>query len=223
MRPSTLVFDYDGTLHDSMYVYADAFPAGYQTLVDAGKARPRTFAREELERNLGLNVFEAWARLAPEIPWEVAEPAALHVKDVMLQAVAAGKARLYDGVPQMLDAVKAAGHTLVFLSNCATEYQEAARKAFDLDQWFSGYYNAQQFDYAPKEEIFKSIERDFEGPFIAIGDRHKDIALSAAHRLPCIGCLYGFGTPEELADATELAHAPADIPALVARIEAARA
>lgn len=215
----TLVFDFDGTLHDSMYVYEQAFPTGYQTLVDAGLARPRSFSQEELAGNIGLTAREAWGKLIPEIPWEVASRGAAAVGTEMRRLIADGSGRLFPGTDRMLDALKEAGHEMVFLSNCASPYQETARKAFGLDRWMSGFYNAEEFGWLPKERIFETIRQMHPAPYIIIGDRYKDILVAHVHGLPCIGCTYGYGTRGELASATYLAEHPGQVAELVTRIE----
>ena len=52
-----------------------------------------------------------------------------------------------------------------------------------------------------------------------MGDRYKDLALARAHDLKSVGCLFGYGSREELADATALVSSPAEIVDAIARIE----
>lgn len=212
---ATIVFDFDGTLHDSMHIYRIALNRGYQWLVDQGLARERTLTEADMAANIGLTAQEAWGIMAPEIPWSVSCQAAARVGEVMDELIADGTARLFPGVPGMLREVKDAGHTLVFLSNCRNAYRDAVRSAFGFDAYFSGYYTAEQFGGIPKERIFETICADFPGPYLVVGDRDKDIAVARAHGLPSIGCLYGYGTPEELAGATLLAPSPRDISSLI--------
>ena len=218
----TVIFDFDGTLHDSMHIYRVALNRGYQMLVEQGKARPRELTEADMEANIGLTAEEAWTRMAPEIPWEVSREAAVRVGVVMDELIDDGTARLFPGVPEMLQQVKDAGHTLVFLSNCRNAYRDAVRRNFGFDAWFSGYYTAEQFDGMPKEQIFEYIRKDFPGPYVVVGDRNKDLAVAQVHGLPSIGCLYGYGSREELAGATFLAEKPDDIPALIEKACAVR-
>ncbi len=213
--PHTIVFDLDGTIHDTMRVYEPAFNAGYQLLADKGLVAPHTFGPEELRKNIGLTVREAWARLEPDLSWEQVEPTVSAINDYMLNLMVHGEGRLYEGVAETLDAVCAAGHRLVLLSNCGTKYKEAARAAYGLDRWFSAYFAAEDYSWEPKERIFEIIRTQFEGPYIAVGDRYKDIALAGAHDLACVGCLYGFGTAEELSSATALASHPSEIAGII--------
>lgn len=215
----SIVFDFDGTLHDSLYVYRTAFPWGYQWLVDNGYAAPRELADDYIAGNIGLTCEDAWARVCPDIPWSITQHAAARVGEAMDEFIENGTARLFPGVPEMLQQLKDAGHVLIFLSNCRNAYLDAVRRAFGFDAWFDHYYTAEQFDDIPKEEIFKVIREEIAGPYIVIGDRDKDRSLAEAYGLPFIGCLYGYASPGELDGETYLAAAPQDIVGLVARID----
>jgi phosphoglycolate phosphatase len=48
-----------------------------------------------------------------------------------------------------------------------------------------------------------------------VGDRGSDLAAGKAIGAPFIGCLYGYGTPEELADSTAFANHAGDIAGLI--------
>ena len=175
----------------------------------------RVLTQADMEANIGLTSEEAWTRMCPEIPWEVSQKAAARVGVVMDELIDNGTARLFPGVPEMLQQVKDDGHTLVFLSNCRNAYRDAVRRAFGFDAWFDAYYTAEQFNCAPKEVIFETIREDFPGPYVVVGDRDKDLAVAHVHGLPSIGCLYGYGSAEELAGATYQAAKPSDIPSLI--------
>ena len=215
----TIVFDFDGTLHDSLYIYRTAFPQGYQWLVDNGYAGPRVFEDDYIAGNIGLTCEDAWTRVCPDIPWSITEHAAARVGEVMDEFIENGTARLFSGVPEMLQQLKDAGHTLVFLSNCRNAYRDAVRRTFGFDAWFDHYYTAEQFDGIPKEEIFKTIREETPGPYIVIGDRDKDRSLAEAYGLPFVGCLYGYAAPGELDGAAYLAETPTDIVGLVERLD----
>ena len=59
--------------------------------------------------------------------------------------------------------------------------------------------------------------------YIVIGDRDKDRMLAEAHGLPFIGCLYGYGSREELEGADALVNDPLEIVQAVEVIGEARA
>lgn len=219
----TIIIDFDGTLHDSAHTFAIALRAGIGWLVERGLLAPCSITDEEAAGFLGMTDDDMWRTFAPSLDTPTRAQVISVVGDAMDGAVAAGRGRLFSGIPAALGALKDAGHTLVFLSNCHHRYQEVSRRAFGLDAWFSAYYNAEDARNIPKEQIFaQSIACDFEGPYLVMGDRSSDLAVARAHNLKSIGCLYGYGTPEELADATTLAQTPADIPALVAQLTSAQ-
>ena len=223
MSQSTIVFDFDGTLHDSMFIYRRALRSGYQLLVDRGQAPSREFTDDFIAGNIGLTCEAAWERMCPQLPYSITSDAAARVGEVMDELIDNGTARLFPGVPEMLEQLKGEGHELVFLSNCRNAYRDAVRRSFGFDRWFRHYYTAEQFDFIPKEEIFETIKREVVGPYIVVGDRDKDQALAAFHGLPFVGCLYGYASPGELDGEPYLVDNPAEIPAVVKVIDGARA
>lgn len=218
MSLSTVIFDFDGTLHDSLHVYTIAFRRAYAWLVEEGWAEPQSFSSEDLSGYIGLTAEEMWTSFRPDLPTAVWQQAAARVGTSIDELIAQGEARLFPGVPAMLARIKANGFKLVFLSNCRIAYQEEARRTFGLDAWFDGYFNSEEFGGIPKEEIFESIAAAFPMGFAVVGDRAKDLAVARVHDLPSVGCLYGYGSAEELADATYLARSPEDIVDFIERI-----
>lgn len=129
----------------------------------------------------------------------------------MLWLINSGQARLYPGVLKMLDELKANGHTLVFLSNCKHSYMAAHCKYFALDKYFSAFYCTEDFSWMPKHEIFDVIQNKFYKEFIIIGDRFQDMEIAQKHGLRSIGCIYGYGSAEELSGANVIVHIPTEI------------
>lgn len=211
-----LIFDYDGTLHNTMDIYEPAFKKAYHEMISAGLRSPKNFSREEISRWLGYSAIDMWNSFAPDLKPEQRLYYSNVVGREMYRLIKEGSAHLYDGAKNLLSELRSQGHRLIFLSNCKIAYMETHKEIFHLDDYFHMFYCAENFGWAPKEEIFHTIFADvkkLEGTddpsslrFIAIGDRFHDIHLANCHGLPSIGCTYGFGTPEELSSATYLAH-----------------
>lgn len=216
----TIIFDYDGTLHDSMHIYVRAFNKGYELLVSEGLAPERAFGEADLAPFIGLTAEEAWNTFLPGLPEGAWQRAAAEVGVWMDRLIGQGEARLYPGATCALAALKDAGYQLVFLSNCRKRYQDVSREAFELDRYFSAYYNAEECGERPKEQIFNDIAAVFPGQYCVVGDRYKDLNIMRAHHLPGVGCTYGYGPLEEVKDADELASAPIEIVGAVKRIDA---
>ena len=63
-----IVFDYDGTLHETIRIYAPAFRMNYRILVEQGLAAPREFTDDEIGRWLGYTAADMWNAFAPQLP-----------------------------------------------------------------------------------------------------------------------------------------------------------
>ena len=62
-----LLFDYDGTLHDSLAIYAPAVQEAYDTLVTKGLAQPKTWERETIRQWIGLSPQAMWDQFQPNL------------------------------------------------------------------------------------------------------------------------------------------------------------
>ena len=199
-----LLFDYDGTLHDCARIYCPAFRSVDAGLTALGMVPAKARTDEEITRWLGYGAREMWQQYAPQLSEAEREKGSAAIGASMLKSVREGRAALYPHTEETLDAMKKAGHTLLFLSNCKTAYLEAHREHFHLDRWFSGFFCTEQFGWQPKTAVFPAIRERFPGEYVVIGDRFHDMAIAEAYVLKAVGCLYGYGSVEELRVATVL-------------------
>lgn len=200
-RPAILIFDYDGTLHDCAKIYIPAFRKTYERLVSEGLAEKRQFTDRQISSWLGYSPKEMWETFLPSLSPEQATNSSQQIGQEMLTAIEKGQARLYEGCEEVLKCLRDEGYLLLFLSNCKRAYMDLHRHYFHLDRFFSGYYCGEDYGYKPKYEIFRQIESDFPGSpgsYAIIGDRFHDMEIAEKHRLKAIGCVYGYGNPEEL-------------------------
>lgn len=214
----TLIFDWDGTLHNTRALYGGAFLAAYSWLVEAGQAPARRYTDEELSVYLGINAREMWKTFMPGLSQELRDRASAIVGERMVAGIKAGRAILYPGAEEALEEIKSDGYRLVFLSNCKRAYMEAHREWFGLDRYFDGFYCCEDYDFIPKKDIFPHVAETFPGDYLMIGDRNSDLALGFAHGLKTIACAYGFGAPAEWEGADGLARSVAELPGLVRKL-----
>lgn len=199
---ANLIFDYDGTLHESLCIYAPAFRLGYSHLVRKGLAPGKEFSDAEISHWLGFSAKDMWENFMPELPLPVRDLCSGIIGDEMVRLTLTGKAKLYPGAETVLRQLTGAGHNLIFLSNCKHSYMEAHRKHFGLKQYFSAFYCTEDFNFAPKWQIAELVLAEVSGKCIVIGDRWQDIEIALHHQLISIGCAYGYCSSDELNDAT---------------------
>lgn len=195
----TIIFDYDGTIHDSTKNYIFAFKRAYAYLVANGKAEPKNWEDAEITRWLGFSAKDMWANFMPDLEPEFQQTASRMIGDTLQQKVQGDEAVLYPGALDTLAYLKQKGYTLIFLSNCKHEYMEAHRRAFQLDRYFSGLYCTEDYDFIPKYDIFARFQNKYEPEYLVVGDRVHDFEIGTVHQLKTIACNYGYGTEEELA------------------------
>lgn len=143
-----------------------------------------------------------WRRFLPELPQPEKERSSRMIGGEMLRLVRAGQAALYPQAEATLAALKARGHTLILLSNCRCAYLQAHVQTFGLDRFFTACYCCEEFGDIPKYDSFPKIRARWPGDYVVIGDRFFDLEVAVRHDLPSVGCLYGYGSAEELSAAT---------------------
>lgn len=202
---TNLIFDYDGTLHDCIKIYAPAFRLAYAYLVSRRYAPKREWTEKEISRWLGFSAADMWNSFAPGLLPDEKKLCSQMIGEEMLRLTENGEAQLYPGALSALGTLKNQGFRLIFLSNCKRAYMEAHKKRFGLEAYFDGFFCAEDYGWRPKTEIFPAVREAFGGEFLVIGDRFHDMEMAQRHRLRAIGCTYGYGTREELLNAWALA------------------
>ncbi len=196
-----IIFDYDGTLHNSIRIYAPAFREAYKYLVEKGYASERGWHDSEISNWLGYSSKDMWNNFMPNLPNKEKEKCSSIIGSHMLKCLDNNLAQLYKNSIDTLNYLRNKGYNLIFLSNCKISYMNKHKKLFNLDRYFNEFYCTEEFEFKPKYEIFSSIKEKYQGDFIVIGDRYVDIEIAKKHNLYSIGCLYGYGSEEELKSA----------------------
>lgn len=214
----TLFLDYDGTLHESLHVYAPAFRLAYADLVRQGLAPEQSITDAQIGRWLGYTAQEMWTTFLPHLHEAQWKAASKTVGAEMLRLTQQSSARLYPGALDTLAQLKATGYQLVFLSNCSRPYMDAHRQAFQLDRFFSAFFCIADYPVTAKTELYQIAAQERPGTHIIIGDRFHDLAVAQQFGLPAIGCRYGYGEQNELNAASIAIDTVAELPAAVAQI-----
>jgi len=193
-----IIFDYDGTLHNSIKIYGPAFRQAYSYLVEKGYGEERSWKDEEISKWLGFSSKDMWNSFMPGLKEEEKHKCSAIIGTAMVKYINENKAELYPGALETLEWLRKKGFNLIFLSNCKIQYMKEHRRSFNLDKYFTGFYCTEEFDFLPKYKIFNYIKEKHLGDFMIIGDRYQDIQIAKVHNLYSIGCEYGYGSEEEL-------------------------
>lgn len=213
-----LIFDYDGTLHNCLKIYAPSFRKAFAWLTDNGYAEAKSYTGEEIGYWLGFNSADMWSMFQPQLAPEIRDTARRIIGDEMNGHIRNGDAELFEGAEETLIKLRNDGYSLIFLSNCRRRYMETHCAAFGLERYFDYFYCCEDFGFIPKYEIFRKVRPNFSDDFIVIGDRFHDIETATKNGLHSIGCLYGYGSAEELSAADILVNDVREIPLAVEKL-----
>lgn len=208
---TNLLFDYDGTLHNCIKIYTPSFILAYNHLITSGYAKEKSFTDKEISKWLGYSSIDMWNLFMPSLPQNIKEECSKIIGNEMVNLVKKGKAQLYPAVTDTLSKLKQDGYNLIFLSNCKESYMNIHKEQFKLDKYFSEFYCTEAFSFKPKYEIFNCIKANHMGNWVVIGDRFHDMEIAEKHSLISIGCAYGYGSSEELKNASCIANTPYEI------------
>ena len=194
----TIIFDWDGTLHESLHIYKPAFLEAYKYLVENKYVQKYDWKDSEIAAFLGKNPKEMWESFTPKLPEDVIKKGSSIISEHMFKLIKEGKAILYPGALDVLSKLKEAGYVLVYLSNSKIYYMDAMKSAFNLDKYFDYILCSEIYDYIPKPDILAKVKKDFPKKILMIGDRGLDIDTGTLNDAYTIGCLYGYGSFAEL-------------------------
>ena len=217
MKP-TLIFDYDGTIHDTLHIYEPVMQDTYHWLAQEGYVEEKPLAQARIAGWLGLNAKEMWEDFQPQLAEEIREQAAKRNGDGMVARVRDHEARWYASAKSTLDLLKQNGYPMIVLSNCKIAYREAHWEEFRMERWFDRFYDCESYGFAPKTQIIKEILPQYDAPYVVIGDREKDLACARAADAAFIGCLYGYGSREELSGADALIKDIGELPNVLKKL-----
>lgn len=111
--------------------------------------------------------------------------------------------KVYDGIPQCLQALKDAGKVLLVATSKPEKFAKQIIEHFNLDKYFD-FIGGSEFNGREKKgDVIKYVLKENQinaSDAIMIGDRKHDIIGAHENNLPCVGVLYGYGSLEELND-----------------------
>ncbi|HUN90824.1 MAG TPA: HAD-IA family hydrolase [Burkholderiaceae bacterium] len=188
-----VVFDWDGTLADSTSIIARAIQA---SAADLGLEVP-SFQRAS--HVIGLGLREALARAVPDLREGQRADFAERYRAHYLAAEEA--VRLFDGVVEMIDALRAGGATLAIATGKTRAGLERALATAGLQGCFAAIRCADQAEPKPHPAMLLELMAETTvapARTVMIGDTTHDLAMAAAAGTRAVAVAYGAHPRSEL-------------------------
>lgn len=206
-----IIFDLDGTLVDSL---ADLAASANYTMSQMGYP---SHPVESFRYFVGNGVPKLLERCLPEGKrTEENIAAAREIFAGYYNVHYADKTRPYEGIPELLDALKNRGIKTAVATNKSEEFARSIIEKFFVDSDLTVRGGREGIPKKPAPDIAFGIMEDLgavpENTYFA-GDSDVDMYTAKNAGIRSIGCLWGFRTREELLSggAYRLAEKPADI------------
>lgn len=191
-----VLFDLDGTLTASG---PGILASVRHALTELGEPMPDP---EVLQAFIGpplLDSFQHLCGMAPDRAWT----AVLAYREYY-----AGRGQfensVYDGIPELLAALRADGRTLAVATSKAEVYAHSILDHFGLADHFAEVVGSELDGRrtAKAEIIGEALARLGRAPAraVMVGDRSHDVVGARTVGIPCIGALWGYGSSRELRD-----------------------
>ena len=114
--------------------------------------------------------------------------------------------KLYPGVPELLEKLKADGVKIVMATSKPEIFAEKIAKHYDIAKYFDLIAGATENETrTEKDEVIAYALEKLGNPpsseIAMVGDRFYDVKGAAKFGIPTVGVLYGYGDEKELIDA----------------------
>ena len=202
-----ILFDLDGTLWDS----GDTVLPAWNRVLAEVQVRP-LLTKEELDSFMGLGPQDLADKFLPMLD-SPEERLALFTRcfDAEVEAIRQNGARLYEGVLEMLTALKERGCFLAVVSNCKDGYIQAFLDYYDLHHLFPDFESAGATGLSKGENIALVLSRNgyATAEALYVGDALWDMEASMKAGVDFLHAAYGFGSVPE---GTPAVSSPREIP-----------
>ena len=117
---------------------------------------------------------------------------------------------LYPGVRELLERLRKAGASMAVISNAGEDYIRLVLNSFGIGDYFQSLLGADT-GLSKALRLRSLLEPGNWAAAVMVGDRYHDLEAAERNGVPSIGCLYGYGSREELEPADILVESPAEV------------
>jgi phosphoglycolate phosphatase len=194
-RFANVLLDLDGTLTDPFEGIAASICYATTSL---GLASP---SEDQLRHAIGPPLRQSFARfLVTDDTTRIED--ALRLYRERYSVTGLFENRVYPGVPEMLENLKASGLRQFVATSKPAPFARRIVDHFDLAKYFAGVYGAELDGRLDNKVDLLNFLLDSEGldasGTVMVGDRSQDMLAAKAHKLCAIGVTWGFGSLKEL-------------------------
>lgn len=190
-----LLFDLDGTLTDPLAGITNCILYALDKL---GKPLP---PGENLRWCIGPPLRDSFAKLLASDDQALIEKAVTFYRE-RFGTVGLFENQVYDGIPDVLQALQQDGHTLYVATSKPTLFAKRIIAHFDLQRYFKCVYGSElDGTRGDKTSLISYIlQTELMAPSEAamIGDREHDMIGAKENGVHGFGVLWGYGTKDEL-------------------------
>lgn len=199
-RFDLLVFDWDGTLHDSVGAIVSSMRAACR---DLGLPEPSEL---QVRQIIGLGLADALRRVAPTLdPRRYPDMAERYRRHYL---AGDGELCLFDGVTPLLEALHARGFTLAVATGKSRRGLDRVLTASGVERFFAASRCADECFSKPHPQMLRELMEAFDAPperTLMIGDTTHDLHMAANAGVDSLAVSYGAHSGEQLSAVRSLA------------------
>jgi phosphoglycolate phosphatase-like HAD superfamily hydrolase len=206
-----VIFDNDGTLVPSHEVANPAIQKGFHLFCTQRGIDLDVPSDERLRELTGQPGEVFYQQLLPDRWRHLADDLRSFCLDHEVREMLR-HAQFYPGIERLLSALRTLGCRLAIATNGGRRYIGAVAERLGYDHLFDRVYYHGFDGLTSKEQMARRAIKELgPGAAVFVGDRRSDAEAAKECGIPFLGCLYGYGSREELKGAIVLVNSPEEL------------
>lgn len=187
LPPELVVFDVDGTLHDTFRWWAPVIRAGLQRFAAARSIDLPMPSDAEAEAVVGMRDAGVWAPFLPEPHKHLWQDLRAMVVPMEVETISSGVDYLFDGVRELLVHLRQIGVKVALASNCRSAYMAGIRRGQRLEELTDWQFCLDSPGVATKTDMLRHAQAAAGARrVVMVGDREPDHEAALALGWPFV-------------------------------------